>query len=90
MKADRQYVIVAYDIACNSRRRAVLRVLSEWRVSGQKSVHVCWLTREKAESLFVELCAVVNPEQDKLLLAFSRDVVMQTSATEVLAGLVVH
>lgn len=89
MTGHRDTVIVAYDIASNKRRRSIRAILSEWRVAGQKSVHVCWMTRERAESLFVELCVVADPARDKLLLAFVQDVIFQTSATDGLQTLLV-
>lgn len=89
MTEHRATVIIAYDVASNKRRRSMRAILSEWRVAGQKSVHVCWLSRERAESLFVELCAVADPTEDKLLLAFVQDVVFQTTATDGLQSLLV-
>lgn len=89
MTEHRKTVIIAYDIASNKRRRSIRAILSEWRVAGQKSVHVCWMTHERAESLFVELCVVADPDKDKLLLAFVQDVVFQTAATDGLQSLLV-
>ncbi len=62
--------IVAYDIACNRRRRRVRAVLAEWRVDGQLSVHACLLTSVQAEELFSHLAAEIDPAQDRLLLAW--------------------
>ncbi len=62
--------VVAYDIASNRIRRKVLRLLREWRLDGQKSVHECRLTHRQAEQLFAELAALIDPETDRLLLTW--------------------
>lgn len=69
-QAEAQPCVVAYDIASNRVRRKVLRVLREWRVDGQKSVHECRLTRHQAEQLFAELAELIDPETDRLLLSW--------------------
>jgi len=88
MSEERACAVVAYDIASNRRRRRVRKVLSEWRVAGQKSVHVCWISRRKAESLFIEICDEIDPDEDRLLMAFSQGVVFQTAATDAISTLV--
>ncbi len=62
-------VIVAYDIRSNKNRRSVLKILREWRLDGQKSVHECRLTKSKAEELFLQLGASIHARDDSLLLA---------------------
>ena len=62
--------IVAYDIACNRRRRRVRGVLAEWRVDGQLSVHECLLTTVQAEELFSHIAVEIDPVDDRLLLAW--------------------
>jgi CRISPR-associated protein Cas2 len=66
----RRPAVVAYDIRSNRTRRAVLRVLREWRVDGQLSVHECLLSTREAEELFVQLCGAIDPDTDRLLLAW--------------------
>jgi CRISPR/Cas system-associated endoribonuclease Cas2 len=63
--------VIAYDIASNRRRRAVLRVLREWRIDGQYSAHECRLGRREAEELFLQLGALIDPLSDRLLLAWT-------------------
>jgi len=63
-------LIVAYDIESNRTRRRVQLVLREWRLDGQKSVHECRLSAPMAEELFVQLCTEIDPETDRLLLAW--------------------
>lgn len=62
-------VIIAYDIRSNKTRRSVLKILREWRLDGQKSVHECRLTKPKAEELFVQLGSSIHAQDDSLLLA---------------------
>ncbi|MBF0369350.1 MAG: CRISPR-associated endonuclease Cas2 [Magnetococcales bacterium] len=62
-------VIIAYDIHLNKTRRAVLKILREWRLDGQKSVHECRLMRAAAEELFIQLGSAIHPRDDSLLLA---------------------
>jgi CRISPR-associated protein Cas2 len=69
----RRLAIVAYDIASNRRRRAVLRVLARWRLEGQKSVHECRLDPEEAAELYLQLRELIDPDNDHLLLVWSPD-----------------
>lgn len=72
MAGESHDAVIAYDIGSNRTRRRVLRVLREWRLDGQKSVHECRLSRRMAEELFMQLCAEVDPGKDRLLLAWIR------------------
>lgn len=63
-------LVIAYDISSNRRRRRVHRILSEWRIDGQLSVHECRLTRTQAEELFLQLGEAIDPQTDSLLLAW--------------------
>lgn len=67
---ERKPAIVAYDISDDRIRRAVLRILREWRLDGQRSVHECLLTRAEAEELVVQLAGAMDPATDRLLLAW--------------------
>jgi CRISPR-associated protein Cas2 len=66
----RRVAVIAYDIASNRARRAVLKVLREWRLDGQKSVHECLLTDAEAADLFMQLGEQIDPATDRLLLAW--------------------
>ena len=66
----RQPVIVAYDISDHASRRRVFRILKEWRIEGQKSVHECYLTRSEAEELFLQLGQILDQRSDHLLMAW--------------------
>lgn len=63
--------IIAYDVADNRRRRAVLQLLRRWRIDGQLSVHECRLTERAASELFLQLATKLDPRQDRLLLAWT-------------------
>jgi CRISPR-associated protein Cas2 len=67
---ERRPAVIAYDIADNRTRRAALRILREWRLDGQLSVHECLLGATEAAELFVQLAEVLDPETDRLLLAW--------------------
>ncbi|WP_295888530.1 CRISPR-associated endonuclease Cas2 [uncultured Thiohalocapsa sp.] len=66
----RRIAVIAYDIASNRTRRAVLKVLREWRLDGQKSVHECLLSDAEAAELFIQLGEQIDPDTDRLLLAW--------------------
>jgi CRISPR-associated protein Cas2 len=67
---ERRPAVIAYDIADDRTRRAALRILREWRLDGQLSVHECLLSATEAAELFVQLAEVLDPETDRLLLAW--------------------
>ena len=66
----RQPLIIAYDISDDRIRRQVYRILLNWRLDGQKSVHECRLTRAEAQELFIQLCEFIDPATDQLLFAW--------------------
>ena len=66
----RKPAIVAYDISADSTRRQVYKILLEWRLDGQKSVHECVLSPAEAKELFMQLGDAIDPETDRLLLAW--------------------
>lgn len=63
-------VIVAYDISKNKSRARVFRILKEWRLGGQKSVHECRLKTHQAEELFLQLAEHLDKDTDSLLMAW--------------------
>ncbi len=67
---ERRPAVIAYDIVEDRIRRAALRILREWRLDGQLSVHECLLSAEEAAELFVQLAEVFDPTTDRLLLAW--------------------
>lgn len=66
----RRPAIIAYDIASNRTRRRVYRILREWRLEGQRSVHECRLSEAEATELFVQLAETIDHDSDRLLLAW--------------------
>ncbi len=63
-------IIIAYDISKNKIRGKVFRILKEWRIGGQKSVHECWLTKRQAEELFLQISELLNMATDTLLMVW--------------------
>jgi CRISPR-associated protein Cas2 len=66
----RRPAVIAYDISADRTRRAVFRVLREWRLDGQRSVHECLLGEQEADELFLQLARELDPATDRLLLAW--------------------
>lgn len=66
----RHPVIIAYDIRADRTRRQVYKILLEWRLDGQKSVHECVLSTAEAKELFIQLGQAIDPATDRLLLAW--------------------
>lgn len=68
--AQRRPMVVAYDIQDDRTRRRVCRILLEWRLDGQYSLHECLLTAAEARELFIQLGQTIDPATDRLLLAW--------------------
>jgi CRISPR-associated protein Cas2 len=66
----RRPAIIAYDIRNPLRRRRVHRLLSGWRLGGQKSVHECLLNEGEAQEVFTQISELIDPETDHLMLAW--------------------
>ncbi|MBE2294543.1 MAG: CRISPR-associated endonuclease Cas2 [Phycisphaerales bacterium] len=66
----RNPIIIAYDISANATRRQIYKILLEWRLDGQKSVHECVLSITEAQELFIQLGQAIDPATDRLLLAW--------------------
>lgn len=66
----RQSAIIAYDISDDKIRRKVHKILLEWRIDGQKSVHECQLSQAEARELFIQLGQTIDRRSDSLLLAW--------------------
>ena len=66
----RNPVIIAYDISADQTRRRVYKILLEWRLDGQKSLHECVLSAAEAKELFIQLGQAIDPATDRLLLAW--------------------
>ena len=66
----RNPVIIAYDISADRTRRQVYKILLEWRLDGQKSLHECVLSAAEAKELFIQLGQAIDPATDRLLLAW--------------------
>ena len=63
-------IIISYDISDGKTRAKVRKILKEWRLGGQKSVHECHLKQKQAEELFLQLGALLDEKTDRLLMAW--------------------
>lgn len=63
-------MIVSYDISKNKLRKRVHKILQQWRIGGQKSVHECRLSQRDAEELFLQMNSVVDQKTDKVLMVW--------------------
>ncbi|MDM8538415.1 CRISPR-associated endonuclease Cas2 [Desulfobacterales bacterium HSG17] len=63
-------IIVAYDISKNKTRRRVHKILKNWRIDGQKSVHECYLNLNQAQELFIQLSRDLDPKTDSVMMAW--------------------
>ena len=70
MDTRRRPAVIAYDVRSPLRRQRVHRQLLAWRIDGQKSVHECMLTEREAAELYVQLAELIDPDSDRLLLAW--------------------
>ncbi len=68
--SSRRPIVIAYDVSCNEHRGKILRILKNWRLDGQKSVHECLLTPTEAEELFLQISQHINIKTDVLLFAW--------------------
>ena len=63
-------VVVAYDISENRLRAKIYKILKQWRLGGQKSVHECRLKMSQAEELFLQLSEPLDEKKDRLLMVW--------------------
>ncbi len=63
-------IVVAYDISKNKIRYKIHKILKEWRLGGQKSVHECRLKMRQAEELFLQLSEPLDKKTDRLLMVW--------------------
>jgi len=63
-------VVFAYDISKNKTRKKVYKILKEWRLDGQKSVHECRLPSQSAEELFIQIGSTIDKKTDNLIMTW--------------------
>ncbi|ETR67794.1 MAG: CRISPR-associated protein Cas2 [Candidatus Magnetoglobus multicellularis str. Araruama] len=63
-------VVFAYDIQNNKTRNKVFKILKEWRLDGQKSVHECRLPKKSAEELFIQISSAIDQSTDSLIMTW--------------------
>lgn len=66
----RRAAIIAYDVVCNRRRSQARRCLRTWSLDGQYSLFECELSNAEATELFVQLGEIIDPDEDRLFLAW--------------------
>ena len=66
----RRSAVIAYDISDARNRRQVFKLLQQWRIDGQKSVHECLLSTREAEEIYLQLAAIIDEDTDRLMLAW--------------------
>ncbi len=63
-------VVFAYDISKDKTRRKVFKILKDWRLDGQKSVHECRLPTKSAEELFIQISSIIDKKNDNLIMTW--------------------
>jgi len=63
-------VVFAYDISKDKTRKKIYKILKEWRLDGQKSVHECCLPTHSAEELFIQISSTINKKTDNLIMTW--------------------
>jgi CRISPR-associated endonuclease Cas2 len=64
----RRLWLVMYDIGSPKRLRQALHLIRQHRISGQYSVHECWLSDQELSHLQNKLQAIVDSRSDRCLL----------------------
>lgn len=62
--------IVAYDIVDDKNRRRAFRCLQSWHIASQYSLFECQLNQKQSEELLLQLCEIIDQDQDKLLFVW--------------------
>ena len=64
----RKLYLAAYDVSQSSRRASLLKLVREYAVGGQKSVHEVYLTADERADLIRVVATVIDHATDKFLL----------------------
>ncbi|WP_341325698.1 CRISPR-associated endonuclease Cas2 [Methylotuvimicrobium sp. KM2] len=62
--------VLAYDIVDNKTRRKAFKRLQAWQIGSQYSVFECRLNKRQSEELLLQLCNIIDEQQDKLLFVW--------------------
>jgi CRISPR-associated protein Cas2 len=68
MPTDRDLYLAAYDVVERRRLRAALDLVRGYATGGQYSAHECWLTPAERGQLIVDAAAILDADEDRLLL----------------------
>lgn len=63
----KQFLVVAYDIADDKRRRKIAKVLEKYGLRCNESVFECLLTDSSIDKLKTELLKLADPKEDSVL-----------------------
>lgn len=63
----KQFIVVAYDIADNRRRRKIAKTLEQFGLRCNESVFECLLTEAKIQNMKQKLSKLANEGEDSIL-----------------------
>jgi CRISPR-associated protein Cas2 len=80
--AERDLVLLGYDVISDRRRARVLAAVRAFGIGGQLSAHECLLSRPERRELWRRIAALVDPDEDRvLLLALDPRLAVETFGT---------
>ncbi len=68
MNTQRTRYLIAYDIANSKRLYRIHKQVEAYAIGGQKSFYECWLTEYELAKFKVNLTAIMNNEEDRILI----------------------
>ena len=67
MRANKAFIVVAYDISDNKRRNKVAKLLRQYGVSVNMSVFECMLTEAQFNSIIEKICKIIDYKNDRII-----------------------
>ena len=64
MRAKKNFVVVAYDIADNRRRSKIVKILQKYGTRINLSVFECMVTDTQHEQMMKDVLAKIDPKED--------------------------
>lgn len=68
MSEKNYFTVIAYDIASDKRRRALVRVLESFGERVQESVFEAWLAERERKKMETKACRCIEPSVDRLVI----------------------
>ncbi len=62
------FTVIAYDLACDKRRRALVRVLESFGERAQESVFEAWLTDQERKKMEIKAYRCLDASADRLAI----------------------